>query len=172
MYTRALYVGRFQPYHLGHHSVIKKITSEVSEVVIGIGSAQLSHELDDPFTGGERYLMISESLKSEGISNYYIVPIIDINRNAVWVSHVESLIPPVKIVYTNSALIDRLFEEKRYDVRKPPLYDREKYSGTEIRRRMIYDENWQYLLSKATVEVIREIDGVKRMKEIAMCTRG
>ncbi|MDY6965664.1 MAG: nicotinamide-nucleotide adenylyltransferase [Halobacteriota archaeon] len=171
MDTRALYVGRFQPYHLGHHSVIKKISSEVNEVVVGIGSAQISHELDDPFTGGERYLMISESLKAEGISNYYIVPIIDINRNAVWVSHVESLIPPVKIVYTNSSLIERLFKEKGYDVRKPPLYDREKYSGTVIRRCMVDDKGWQDLVSEATMNVVKEIDGVRRMKEIAMCTR-
>ena len=172
MDTRALYVGRFQPYHLGHHSVIKKISSEVDEVVIGVGSAQISHEVDDPFTGGERYLMISESLKTEGISNYYIVPIIDINRNAVWVSHVESLIPPVNVVYTNSSLIERLFLEKKYDVRRPPMYDRKKYSGNEVRRCIVSDERWQDLVSGATANVIREIDGVSRMKEIAQCSLG
>ncbi|MDY6864979.1 MAG: nicotinamide-nucleotide adenylyltransferase [Halobacteriota archaeon] len=172
MDTRALYVGRFQPYHLGHHCVIKRISSEVDEVVVGVGSAQISHEVDDPFTGGERYLMISESLKAEGISNYYIVPIIDINRNAVWVSHVESLIPPVKVVYTNSSLIGRLFLEKKYDVRRPPLYDREKYSGNEVRRCIVSGERWEDLVSETTANVIKEIDGVNRMKEITKCSPG
>lgn len=166
MNNRALYVGRFQPYHLGHHSVVKTIASEVDEIVIGIGSAQLSHEIIDPFTGGERYLMISSSLKEEGISNYFIVPIIDIHRNAVWVSHVESLIPPVDVVYTNSDLIERLFKEKRYDVRKPPLYDRHRYSGTEVRRRIVSGKRWKELIPEAAVRVICEIDGPNRMRHI------
>jgi len=37
--NRAFYIGRFQPYHLGHHAVIQKIAKEVDEIVIGIGSA-------------------------------------------------------------------------------------------------------------------------------------
>lgn len=171
MTDRALYVGRFQPYHLGHHSVVRTIASEVDELVIVVGSAQLSHEIDDPFTGGERYLMISSSLKEGDISNYYIVPVIDIFRNAVWVSHVESLIPPVDVVYTNSDLIERLFKESKYDVRKPPLYDRHKYAGTKIRECMISGEEWEMLVPRPVVDVICEIDGVNRMKHISRCLR-
>ncbi|MEM0023032.1 MAG: adenylyltransferase/cytidyltransferase family protein, partial [Archaeoglobaceae archaeon] len=47
---RALFIGRFQPYHLGHHEVVKKILEEVDELIIGIGSAQESHSLENPFT--------------------------------------------------------------------------------------------------------------------------
>ncbi|HEX59232.1 MAG TPA: nicotinamide-nucleotide adenylyltransferase [Methanomicrobia archaeon] len=164
---RALYIGRFQPYHNGHHAVIKEIASQFDEVVIVIGSAQKSHELDDPFTAGERYLMISKSLRDDGISNYYIVPVIDINRNAVWVSHVESLIPPVNVVFTNNALVERLFRERGYEVRKPPLFNRHEYSGTEIRRRMLAGEVWEDLVPGAVVEVIKEIDGVGRLRDLA-----
>ncbi|MDF2956278.1 MAG: Nicotinamide mononucleotide adenylyltransferase, partial [Candidatus Alkanophagales archaeon MCA70_species_2] len=35
---RALYIGRFQPYHKGHHFVIKEIASQFDEIVIVIGS--------------------------------------------------------------------------------------------------------------------------------------
>ena len=76
---RALYIGRFQPYHKGHHAVIREIASEVDEIIICIGSAQRSHEIENPFTAGERYLMISKSLRAEGINNFYIVPILDVN---------------------------------------------------------------------------------------------
>ena len=34
---RALYIGRFQPYHRGHHAVIREIASEVDEIIICIG---------------------------------------------------------------------------------------------------------------------------------------
>ena len=47
--VRGILIGRMQPIHKGHIQVIKKILEEVDEIIIGIGSAQLSHELKDPF---------------------------------------------------------------------------------------------------------------------------
>ena len=44
---RAFYIGRFQPFHLGHYSVITSIAEEVDELIIGIGSAQTSHHYGD-----------------------------------------------------------------------------------------------------------------------------
>lgn len=164
---RALYIGRFQPYHLGHHEVIKEMGREADELIICIGSAQKSHELDNPFTAGERYLMISKSLRDEGIFSFYIVPILDVNWNAVWVSHVESLIPPVDVVFAHNPLIERLFKERGYKVRIPPLFNRKEYSGSEIRRRILNDESWEHLVPPAVVEVIKEINGIKRLKDLA-----
>ncbi|MBP1357507.1 MAG: adenylyltransferase/cytidyltransferase family protein, partial [Sulfolobus sp.] len=40
---RGLYPGRFQPFHLGHLSVIKWALERVNELIILIGSAQESH---------------------------------------------------------------------------------------------------------------------------------
>lgn len=51
--VRGILIGRMQPVHNGHIEVIKKTLEEVDEIVIGIGSAQKSHELKDPFTAGE-----------------------------------------------------------------------------------------------------------------------
>jgi nicotinamide-nucleotide adenylyltransferase len=60
---RGLYIGRFQPYHLGHQAVLQKIVEEVDEIVVGLGSAQASHTLDNPFTAGERISMIWPALQ-------------------------------------------------------------------------------------------------------------
>jgi len=54
---RGLLVGRMQPVHLGHLQVIRRILDEVDEVIIGVGSAQLSHTIKDPFTAGERVMI-------------------------------------------------------------------------------------------------------------------
>ena len=56
--TRALFVGRFQPFHYGHLHAIEKILEECDELVLVVGSAQMSHEHDNPFTAGERIEMI------------------------------------------------------------------------------------------------------------------
>ena len=37
--TRGFFIGRFQPFHNGHHNVVETIAEEVDELVLGIGSA-------------------------------------------------------------------------------------------------------------------------------------
>lgn len=168
--TRAILIGRMQPVHNGHMEVIKQILSEVDEIIIGIGSAQLSHEPKDPFTAGERIVMMSQALSDEGIdsSRYYIIPMQDINFNAIWVSHVKMLTPPFSIVYSGNPLVKQLFSEEGFEVRQPPLYDRLHLSGTEVRRRILEDENWHELVPQATIKLIEEINGLERMRNLSL----
>ncbi|MEE1150690.1 nicotinamide-nucleotide adenylyltransferase [Methanobrevibacter sp. UBA212] len=168
--VRGILIGRMQPVHNGHMEVIKQILNEVDEIIIGIGSAQASHELKDPFTAGERVVMMSQALAERDIdpSRYYIIPMQDINFNAIWVSHVKMLTPPFNIVYSGNPLVKQLFSEEGYEVRQPPLYDRLHLSGSEVRRRILNDENWQELVPKASVDLIREINGVDRLKNLSV----
>jgi len=161
-----LIIGRFQPFHNGHLEIFKTISKECDHIVIGIGSAGLSHTFENPFTAGERHLMISHALWEQGMDNFFIVPIVDINRYSVWVSHVESLVPPFQAVYSNNPLTRRLFQEKGYEVRASPLFNREMYSGTEVRRRMLEDEEWMSLVPGAVADIISEIDGVSRIRDL------
>jgi nicotinamide-nucleotide adenylyltransferase len=166
---RGLFIGRFQPVHKGHIDIIKKIMQEVDELIIGIGSAQESHTLENPFTAGERELMILRSLAEEQIdlSKVHIIPIPDVNNNAIWVSYVLSLSPPFHVVYSGNPLVCRLFKEAGFEVKRPPLVKRKEYWGTEIRERMLKNKNWKELVPRAVAEVISEIDGVARLKELA-----
>lgn len=167
---RAFFIGRFQPYHLGHHEVLREIFSEVDEVVIGIGSAQESHTIENPFTAGERVMMVDRAvteLIGETGKKVYIIPLEDVYRNSLWVSHVVSMTPYFDVVYSNNPLVIRLFREAGFEVRKTKLFNRVSYQGTEIRRRMICGERWEDLVPDPVVRVIREIDGVKRLRDIA-----
>lgn len=168
--TRAILIGRMQPVHNGHMQVINKILEEVDELIIGIGSAQLSHEVKDPFTAGERIVMISQALAEMDVdpSRYYIIPMQDINFNAIWVSHVKMLTPPFSIIYTGNPLVKQLFSEEGIEVRQPPLFDRLHLSGTEVRRRILEDDDWRELVPKATADVLAEINGVERMKNLSV----
>jgi nicotinamide-nucleotide adenylyltransferase len=168
--VRGILIGRMQPVHNGHMQVINKILDEVDEIIIGIGSAQLSHEVKDPFTAGERIVMMSQALADGGVdpSRYYIIPMQDINFNAIWVSHVKMLTPPFSLVYSGNPLVKQLFSEEGFEVRQPPLYDRLHLSGTEVRKRILEDNNWQELVPDATVELLKEIKGVERIKNLSV----
>ncbi len=167
--VRAILIGRMQPVHNGHMQVINKILQEVDEVIIGIGSAQLSHEIKDPFTAGERVVMMSQALADENVdpSRYYIIPMQDINFNAIWASHVKMLTPPFSIVYSGNPLVKQLFSEENFEVKQPPLYSRKTLSGTEVRNRILNDGNWEELVPNATVNLIKEIKGVERIKNLS-----
>ena len=165
-FSSCLLIGRFQPFHKGHLQVVRSIAKKCDSLIIGIGSAQYSHTFENPFTAGERHLMISRALKDEGMKEYFLVPIVDINRYAVWVSHVISLVPPFEVVFTNNNLTRRLFSEAKYEVRDSPMFNREIYSGTEIRRRMSMGQEWRDLVPPAVAKVIDDIDGVNRIRDL------
>ena len=168
-FLRALYPGRFQPFHLGHLEAVKYILSEVPEVIIMIGSAMQSHTLRNPFTSGERITMIRLALTEARISpeRYYIVPVPDLEIHGIWVSHVRSLVPKFDIVYSNEPLTRRLFIEAGFTVKSIPFYRRAQCSAAEIRDRMLKGINWESLLPKSVVEYIKEIKGVERLRDLA-----
>ena len=168
MVNRGLFVGRFQPFHLGHLSAIKDILKEVDELVIVIGGAQYSHNINNPFTAGERLVMIRKALEESGIdySRVWVVPVPDVHLHMMWVSAVEGYTPPFDVVYSNEPLTRRLFIEAGYKVKAVRFHERKLYSSTEIRERMLKEESWEKLVPKGVAAFIKEIDGVNRLRDL------
>jgi nicotinamide-nucleotide adenylyltransferase len=164
--TRGFYIGRFQPYHQGHHEMVRRIAEEVDELVLGIGSADQSHTRRNPFTAGERIMMITKATMDMDLVTY-AVPIEDLNRNSVWVSHVQSMSPKFEVAYSNNPLVVRLFKEAGVEVRQSPMFRREEWEGTEVRGRMRNDGDWESLVPAAVAEVVHESDGVSRIQQVS-----
>jgi len=164
-----LFIGRFQPYHLGHKSATLAIAREVDYVVIGIGSADKSHMADNPFTAKERADMIARSLGS-GV-NYTVVQIPDIHDYRRWVEHVVSVAPKFDVVYTNNALVRDLFEKSGYCVRgvrrDVPI------DATDVREMIRTGSGFlAYAVPRGTLEVIAECGGEKRLRDIFESAHG
>ena len=89
---RGLIVGRFQPYHFGHHVAIKKIIDDVDELIIVVGSSKESHSRKNPFTAGERIEMIVTALKNDVIYNkcFIIQFILNDSRNLLHDCDIDS----------------------------------------------------------------------------------
>jgi nicotinamide-nucleotide adenylyltransferase len=146
-----------------------KILKENDDLLIVVGSAQMSHEHDNPFTAGERLEMIRGALTTAGIDHKKImlIPIPDAPAHRVWVSQVESQTPRFEIVYTNQPLTRRLLIEAGYEVRSIELYEREMYEATEIRKRILMGEDWKDLVPIEVYEYVQEIDGEGRIRDLA-----
>jgi nicotinamide-nucleotide adenylyltransferase len=169
-FKRGLFVGRFQPFHLGHLGAIKKALEQVEELIIVVGSAEYSHSDKNPFTAGERVEMIRAALKEANVdpSKYLVVPIRDVHIHATWVPFVVSQTPKFDIVFTNEGLTSRLFKEREYKVERIPFLQRDDYSATEIRKRILKGKNCESLVPNSVAELLVKIDGIERIRELAM----
>jgi nicotinamide-nucleotide adenylyltransferase len=166
--ARALFVGRFQPFHFGHLHAIETILGEAEELIIVVGSAQMSHEPDNPFTAGERIEMIEAALAEVKIDRkrFMLIPIADAPSHRTWVSYVESQTPRFDVVYSNQALTRRLLIEAGYNVKEIPLHKRSKFEATEIRRRILKGEDWSELAPAPVYRIVKEIDGENRIRDL------
>jgi len=164
-----VFIGRFQPFHLGHLEAVKYALTKVNQLIIVIGSAQYSHTLTNPFTAGERLIMVKRALNEARIScdKYFIIPVEDVNMHGVWVAHLKSRLPHFEVAFSNEPITSRLLKEAGVKVEKIPFFDRNIYSATEIRRRILKGENWMELVPKSVAQFIKEIKGDERIIELS-----
>jgi len=167
--TTGLFIGRFQPFHKGHLATAKFALSKVDLLVIVVGSAQKSHEPKNPFTAGERIRMIKESLDSEKVDagKILIIPVPDVDVHSLWTRYVDVLVPKYDVVFANDSFTLMLFQERGVKTIEAPLIDRGDMKATEIRSRMAMGGKWESLVPVAVVKVVKEINGVQRVKAIA-----
>lgn len=90
---RAVFIGRFQPIHNGHLTVMQDLSQNFDEVVILIGSSQYAGTKDNPFSFAERKTMIEQLLKKHLPQlKYYIIPLPDIHDDSKWPLYVHETI--------------------------------------------------------------------------------
>ena len=154
---KGLILGRFQPFHLGHLALIKKIINDKLSPLICIGSAQKNRTKENPFTKNERKTMIQSALESLDC-NYEIYEIPDINNYDLYVSHLENLVPSFDIVYTGNSLVNRLFTEAGHKVVTPKMVNREVWEGSSIRLAILEGGSWEKNVPPSVAKIISNID--------------
>jgi len=168
----ALFIGRFQPFHIGHLSVIKKAIEENDRLFIGIGSSEANYLPANPFTCSERFQMIETALDSAKIprEKYEIVTIRNIDNFALWVRHIELYIPPFEKIYTGSDAVKYLFEEEnRTSKTSHEIVSVKKelaVSGTKIRSLMVERGQWEMLVPPGVAKLINDWDGPARLTAV------
>jgi len=171
MTRRGLMLGRFQPFHKGHLALTKQILSECDELLILIGSAQFNFIDKDPFSAGERVLMIHEALKEAGVdlSRCYIIPVANDENNARWLAYIRSMVPPFDILYSGNDFVKYLArsQDSSIVIEDPMFAEINEYNGTNIRRLMQEGKPWEHLVPPAVAKVIQQVGGIVRINMLA-----
>ena len=161
-----LFIGRFQPFHLGHVEAIKFALSQVKNLWIGIGSSDKSNEKRNPFTDNERKEMILSSLESTILKRVQVYYIPDTGDHEKWTHHVDSIVPKYDIVFSNDDFTLSLYQKRGIKTMKVPLKEREKFSGTNIREMIAMGKNWKEFVPEGAKNVLLKIDAERRLSKI------
>jgi nicotinamide-nucleotide adenylyltransferase len=163
--TTALFIGSFQPYHIGHHLVVQGMTKVAGRIVIGIGSSDKSGDSEHPFTAQERKEMIQATLQAEDI-----IPMFDINfvelpdykDDEQWVQNVLEKVGHVDTLWTGDEWTKKCFEG-RVDIQE--IKEVPGISSSGIRQMMRNKEEWDEKVPAEVAKAIKDLDGLSRVKK-------
>jgi bifunctional NMN adenylyltransferase/nudix hydrolase len=92
-YNIAVFIGRFQPFHLGHLSVVTQGLEQADHLVVLVGSSNAPRSHRNPFTFDERRDMIMSSIPSNLRKRVIVKPLEDASYNDTkWVHDVQTLV--------------------------------------------------------------------------------
>lgn len=157
-----IFPGRFQPFHKGHMYAIESIRNTCDTLIIVVENAGESFTKENPFTAGERIEMIMGSLKMDG--KILIVPMENVGNNSEWVGHLRVMLPDFDICYSNNVLVRALMEREGIKVKGIDFLNRERYSGTEVRRRIAASLQWWDLVPEYVYNYITSRGLDRRIK--------
>ncbi len=117
-YGLGFIVGRFQVFHLGHASLIRKSMEMADKTIVLVGSADKRRTMDNPFSFEERKAMIQKVFP-----DVIVLPLDDIGVGNVpsWGDYLfKSILEkegryPDLYVCGNEAKVDMWFDERKKD---------------------------------------------------------
>jgi bifunctional NMN adenylyltransferase/nudix hydrolase len=157
-YDLVVYIGRFQPPHIGHFDVIRQAREKAVNVLILLGSANASRNLRNPFSVEERKQMILGELES---TEHLFVDAIDDTpyNDTVWCSDVQSAVTTWVNDnfdgdnFASVAVIGHSKDETSFYLRLFPQWD-------VIDATPLLGENGQVISSTETREVLFDPNGL------------
>ncbi len=157
----AIYIGRFQPLHIGHLDIIKRILKKYDRIIVCIGSSNIRYTKDNPLNASERKHMLNIILKN---TNHKILYIPDSKDDKAWtnnfIKRTKSYNP--NIVYTgNLHTIKLLKKHTKLQIKK--IKKEIDICATEIRENI--NKNKIYIPKKIK-KYLKKINAYKRIKKL------
>lgn len=156
--TTALFLGRFQPFHLGHLHVIKEALKEADDIIIGIAYNNNADKKENPFSVEEREEMINRTLHNKDISDFKIVDIEDCGDDEKWARNIESKLK-FDVVYISDKntfgekWVERCLKDK-YTIRK--IKALKGIDATTIRENIKEKKPWKHMVPKEVIRLIEQ----------------
>lgn len=165
-YDYLVFIGRFQPFHVGHKEVLDKALELADKVIVLVGSSNQPRTIKNPFTFAERKDMIRESYMRSPLSEddeefpanrIVIEPLRDNKYNdQAWAVSVQNVVKRVDASFgwsdkpRRGGIIGHVKDESSYYLELFPQWDlidheiNEEVHATDIRQ-IYFESNLRYL---------------------------
>lgn len=159
-YDTLVFIGRFQPFHIGHEQVIRTALTLADNVIILIGSANKPRTIKNPWTYMERVGMIADGmdLSREDAGRVTYAPLPDASYNdQKWVANVQSVVDDIIHVQRsvkgqlNIGIIGHAKDSSSYYLKMFPQWElvehemNEIISATDLRELLFEGKNTKFL---------------------------
>ena len=89
-YQYGIYIGRFQPFHIGHLRTLELALSESEQVIVILGSHRVAPNIRNPWSAEERMQMIWACLSSKDRDRISFIPVRDwLYSDNLWLAAVQ-----------------------------------------------------------------------------------
>jgi bifunctional NMN adenylyltransferase/nudix hydrolase len=144
-----VFIGRFQPFHRGHHEVVKQALAQSDELILVLGSRDRAPALQHPFNVYERIEIIKAALGPEDSKRVHFTFVRDYDYNNLkWVTEVQEVVHqisyPDDVAKHKFTLIGHAKDNTSFYLKLFPMWESIAsrnfldLSATEIRKK-IYD---------------------------------
>lgn len=159
-YDTLIFIGRFQPFHIGHEQVIRTALTLADNVIVLIGSANLPRTIKNPWTYMERVGMIADGLNlpREDRGRVMYAPLPDVAYNdQKWVANVQKVVDELTSAVTDIkgeqkiGIIGHAKDSSSYYLKMFPQWSlvehsmNEVISATDLRGLMFEGKNIKFL---------------------------
>lgn len=130
--STAIFLWRFQPFHIGHYSIVEKILTEYEHLILIIGSAEKSWTDENPWTLEEREEIIRASIPLELQERMDVVGLDDVPDDDEWCENLKNILPLEGILLTGNEWVRNICEKHGVTTDWIDSYEID-ISGTKIR---------------------------------------
>jgi bifunctional NMN adenylyltransferase/nudix hydrolase len=176
-YDYLIFIGRFQPFHLGHESVTRKALELSDKVIVLVGSAYQPRTVRNPWDFNEREAFMRLAFSQEENRRILAFPLLDQTyNNQLWIKLVQQLVAGVvhnKIASKPKiALIGHQKDETSDYLTQFPQWERvevENYkniSSTKIRELYFNNKEFTISLNSNIAMALEKFKSTKAFEEV------
>ena len=161
-----LFIGRFQPFHLGHLEAMKWNLKRGNKLVIVIGSMQEYSTADNPLNFKERKSMVALALAHAKINNYRLVGLPDFKNDELWSKKLLELSGVnIKdaVVSSLNPWTERVSQKAGIVVVRHPVF-LGGLNATQIRKKICASKSWRQLVPGAVFGYLKDAGGAAKIK--------
>jgi bifunctional NMN adenylyltransferase/nudix hydrolase len=123
----AVYIGRFQPFHIGHLRAVEQALTQAKRLIILVGSHETARSPKNPWTTEERSRMVRSSIGAQYQNRVTICGIHDIPYNdQLWFAQVQTTVDQIMAddgaTQPRITLLGHDKDESSYYLRKFPQW--------------------------------------------------